>query len=183
MYLAPEELKENHSKTFTGVIKILKDLNFSNAKVIQNIVSGSRKHKSEMKIENKMADEKESTKILKLAKCLKHINNEMEDKAEAEIQERVEQNYNYQVSTKEPGYVLEDKRKMKIPLVQSSHKWRISENEQIHQRKKEEEEEKKKQQRQEEKENKEKEEKRQHKENKKQKKHKHHKTKRNHSDE
>ena len=40
---------------------------------------------------DEMEDEKELTKILKLAKCLKHINNEMEDKAEAEIQERVEQ--------------------------------------------------------------------------------------------
>ena len=48
-----EGLNENHSKTFTRGIKILKYLNFSNAKVIQSIVSGSRKHKSEMEMKTK----------------------------------------------------------------------------------------------------------------------------------
>ena len=131
---------------------------------------------------DELQDEMKTTKIIKLATCFKLINNQMEDKAEAEIQERVEQNVKYRVMTEEPGYVLQDTRNIKIPKVQSSHKWRKSKNELMYERKKEEDKKKIQQERQEEKEKKEKEEKRQHKENKKHQKYKHHKTKRNHSD-
>ena len=189
-----EGLKSNHTKTFTETIKILKDLNQSNAQVVQNVISSANnKHKSERQIEDQiedgkqyemqdeLQDEMKTTKMIKLATCFEYINNQMEDKTEADIQERVERNVKYQVMTEEPGYVLQDTRNIKIPKVQSSHKWRKSKNELMYERKKEE---KKKlqQERQEEKEKREKEEKRHHKENKKHKKHKHHKTKRNHSD-
>ena len=69
-----EGLKENHLKTFIRAIKLIKDLNFDNAKVIESLRdsnSSCRKCKSETQIENKvvdeMEDEMESTKILKLA--------------------------------------------------------------------------------------------------------------------
>ena len=47
----------------------------------------------------------------------------MEDKTEAEIQERVEQNIKYRVTTEEPGYVLQDTRNIdtksgKLPQVE-----------------------------------------------------------------
>ena len=46
-------LKSNHTKTFTETIKILKDLNQSNAQVVQSVISSaSKKRKSETQIED-----------------------------------------------------------------------------------------------------------------------------------
>ena len=46
-------------------------------------------------MQDELQDEMKTTKRIKLATWFEHINNQMEDKTEAEIQERVEQNIKY----------------------------------------------------------------------------------------